>query len=1048
MGGGQRGPAIVPGDAEHSLLLQAVRHDPGIDLNMPKGRDRLSDQAIDDLTDWINLGAPWPADALLSDSVLHEVASGQWAFEPVRDQPVPEVDHRGWAQTPIDCFIFDRLQAEGLTPAAKADRRTLIRRATFDLTGLPPTPAEVEDFLSDPEPGAFARVIDRLLSSSRYGERWARHWLDLVGYAETDGNEYDPDKPEVFRYRDYLIEAFNIDLRYDTFLREHIAGDLIVPPRLNLDGSQLASPVATTFYWLGDVQNVPVDEALAVANQVERQIDVIGKAFLGLTLACARCHDHKFDPISTEEYYGLAGFIYSSKRVHRSINSPARNQGIADRLDELTKLRQEIDTRSRAVAFEKRRTSLSKTAEYMLAASDLIRKGNASNEAQIVRVARQQGLHAEQLRRWCDLYSNIEGKADPIFYPWTRLIDQPPEHFARRAATLGNTMASAQVQDLGSISGQQLFEDFEDDDFSNWFTIGPAFRDGLPRRIPLDLQGVMGDGFVSSGETSDALTGRLLSDPFVIPKQYINFLIAGGDFPDRACLNVMLFGQRIPELTATGEGTGEMRLVTFEVRNIIGRDARIELVDEVTEEGGWISVDQIFFSDEKPKLPQPLPNAVVTEFLQDPELQDLAGLAQRYEDALLNAVHLWGEELEKDPNIRRLADAGQEELRRFALGPGYPGVSSSEDDPQSDALLKLTELRRRLEALEDSFPRTATALIAADDKPLNIPVQYAGQPGNLGDVVPRGAPSCFGPSSSFDALQGSGRVQLADSIASADNPFAARVVVNRLWNYHFGRGLVSTPDNFGQQGELPSHPELLDYLAMRFIDSGWSIKEMHRLMMLSATYRQDNRRSTEAEQFDPNNRLLHHMPPRRLEAECVRDAVLYIADNLNQEMYGPSVQLHLTPYMEGRSLPKESGPLDGDCRRSVYLELRRNHLPPLLTSFGFPKPDATKGLRSNSASPTQALVMLNNEFVHQQAAAWASHVEAMPGDRLFRIRHIYEKALCREPDQQEINWADAFLAAQVQQYENQGNSADTSQRLAWADLCHIMFNLAEFMYVR
>lgn len=1046
--GGKRGPAIVPGEPDHSLLLQAVRHDLGVDLKMPKGRDRLSDQAIDDLTRWIELGAPWPKDAPAPGNSLEDESSGQWAFEPVRDRTIPEVDDRGWSQSPIDRFIFDRLQAEGLTPADKADRRKLIRRATFDLIGLPPTPDEVEGFLYDPNPGAFARVVDRLLSSPHYGERWARHWLDLVGYAETDGNEYDPDKPDAFRYRDYVIEALNIDLPYDTFLREHIAGDLVEPPRLNLDGSQLASPVATTFYWLGDVQNVPVDEALAVANQVERQIDVIGKGFLGLTLACARCHDHKFDPISTEEYYGLAGFIYSSKRVHRSINAPFVNHSIDQVVAEIPGLLQEINALSTAATVDHLQKVLDKTAEYMMAATGLLREGQASNKKQVDRVARNAGLKSSTLQRWCKYLSEADTKANPIFYPWTRLVDQPPERIAHRAASLGESMKGAQEEVLGEMQGQQVFEDFEDEQGGNWRSIGPAFGDGFEHNAPPDVQGVQGFGYASSRKLGDVPTGRLLSDPVIVPKPYINYLIAGGDFPNRACLNVIVFGQRLSQLTATGDGTGKMRLMTFDIRNLIGREARFELVDEVSDPGGWIAVDQIFFSDDEPKLPYAPPNSVVGEFLQEPGLQDLTELAQRYEDALLNVLQRWKDQIKRDPASQRLTDSGQEELRRFVLGPQNPFMSSAEVIVDETSRERLTELRRHLKALEDKLPRTATALIAADDRPVDIPVQFSGQPGNSGDIVARGVPDCFGASSSMDSVQGSGRTELANRIASAENPFTARVIVNRLWNYHFGRGLVATPDNLGLQGELPSHPDLLDYLATRFIESGWSIKAMHRLMMLSATYQQGNQLSPEAERIDPNNRLLHHMPPRRLEAESVRDAILHVADNLNREMYGPSVQLYLTPYMEGRSLPEGSGPLDGDRRRSLYLELRRNHLPPMLTSFDFPKPDTTTGRRPNSALPTQALVMLNNEFVHQQAAAWAARVEELPDDQRLRVRHIYERALCREPDAEELDWAEAFFAHQVQQYEDQGDRVDVSRQLAWADLCHIMFNLAEFMYVR
>jgi len=666
--GGDRGPAIVSGDAEQSLLLRAVRHDPEVDLKMPRGRDRLSEQEIDDLAHWIDQGAPWPADAPIVVSDANGDATEQWAFEPISDPPVPEVNDQGRAKNAIDRFIFQRLEAEQLRSSPAADRRTLIRRVTFDLIGLPPTPAEVAAFLADSSPGAFAKVIDRLLCSPHYGERWARHWLDLMGYAETDGHEYDPDKPDAFRYRDYVIESLNIDLPYDLFLREHLAGDLLARQRLNLDGSQLATPVATEFYWLGDVQNVPVDEALAVANQVERQIDVIGKAFLGLTLACARCHDHKFDPISTEEYYGLAGFIYSSQRVHRSINAPDREAAIEQRVAALRELRRNWSELTQSAVVSVQRKSLRTVAEYLLATTPLLHDGNSPESQAIERVAHDRGLDAGTLQRWTAFLSEAATNRDPVFYAWTRLDEESPKRLARRAAVLSESLTDIPRKILGEMPGQEVFDDFEQTSYEGWTALGHAFQGGPVLNIPPELMRVHGSSYASSGQLSHRLTGRLLSDPFVVSKRYINFLITGGDFPHRACLNVMVFGQRLPELTATGDGTGSMRLVSFDVRNLIGREARIELVDDVRGEGGWIAVDRIFFSDDEPQMPDPPPNSVVAAFLKRPGLQNSEDLAQRYEDALVAVLDQWHKRLDREPRLRKLDSEGEEQLLRFVIG--------------------------------------------------------------------------------------------------------------------------------------------------------------------------------------------------------------------------------------------------------------------------------------------------------------------------------------------------------------------------------------------
>ncbi|MDA2931102.1 DUF1549 domain-containing protein, partial [Acidobacteria bacterium AH-259-O06] len=362
--GGNKGPAIVTGNPDESRLLKAIRYqDP--DLQMPPGY-KLKDQEIADLTEWVKRGAPWPEHVKSKPEVTGkkefdlEERAEHWAFQPLKQQALPPVKNVDWPQSPIDYFILAKLEAQGLFPAKPTDKRTLLRRVTYDLIGLPPTPAEIEVFLADDSPQAYHKVVERLLGSSHYGERWGRHWLDLMRFAETDGHEFDQDKPNAHRYRNYVIRAFNEDIPYNQFAVEHLAGDLLEKKRLNLANSHLESPLGTGFYHLGEVLSRPVDSVRAKADRIDNQIDVIGKAFLGLTISCARCHDHKFDPVSTEDYYALAGFLHSSRVRQAAIDSP-------DRLKKNEAILKDLERTKHVIAAGIAKSAFTRIKDYLLA---------------------------------------------------------------------------------------------------------------------------------------------------------------------------------------------------------------------------------------------------------------------------------------------------------------------------------------------------------------------------------------------------------------------------------------------------------------------------------------------------------------------------------------------------------------------------------------------------------------------------------------------------------------------------------------------------------
>jgi len=849
--GGDGGPVVVLEDPPRSRLLDAVNYLG--ELQMPPD-GKLTDAEVTALSQWVERGLPWPSTAMPLDDVTSRGRS-HWAFQPVRKPPVPELRDTSWIDTPMDRFIWARLDGAGLRPSPEADRRTLIRRATFDLLGLPPTPDEVAAFTSDPSPDAYARLVDRLLASPRYGERWGRHWLDVARYADNKGYVFfeDAKYPWAYTYRDYVIEAFNADLPYDRFVLEQLAADQL--DRVNQRALRAMGFLTLGGHFMNNTHDI-----------LDDRIDVVTRGLLGLTVTCARCHNHKYDPISQADYYGLYGVFRSSYEptVPPLFETPAESETYQEFVAEMTKREQAlldfVTARHRDLVADARH----RAAQYLRAAQ--AQRGQPPADDFMLLVDKGD-LNPTMILRWQLYLEDPRQIHQRVWGPWRLLADVPPADFSARAQALLATRA----------------------DFN------PLVIDRLAAQPPQSMD-----------ELAD------------------------------------LYGEVLVE-------TNRQWAAHVEQASARSGEAPSSLPDFDAEE-----LRQVLYG---PDAPADAPLAMDWGFLS---LFPDRPTQEEYKK-LLKAVEEWS-----------------------ATGAGAP-------------------------------PRAMVLYDAAT--PYEPRIFQRGQPHRLGPYVPRKFLTLLEPDGR-PYTRGSGRRELAEAIIAPNNPLTARVVVNRVWMHHFGRGLVGTPSDFGLRSEPPSHPELLDYLAAELIEQGWSLKELHRQILTSATYRQQSVDRAEGLQADTANELLWKMNRRRLEFEPLRDALLFVADHLDGAMYGPAVDLF--------------GSATGPARRSVYGFIDRMDVPPLLTTFDFPNPIASSPQRVLTTVSLQALYLLNNPFCADCAQRLSERVTAR--DSVARIRELYGLTFAREPSLQEEAAAIEFLG--------EAPSADQWQRLAQGLL---MTN--EFMFV-
>ncbi|RMG36155.1 MAG: DUF1553 domain-containing protein [Planctomycetota bacterium] len=1063
LAGGESGPAAVPGKPDESLIISAVRYE---SFEMPP-RSRLPEGEIRILSEWIRRGLPWsnkvrtaaPPSRKPKKFPLAERVRSHWAWAPIHRPDIPQVRNTAWPLNAIDRFVLACLEQSGLRPAPQADRATLLRRASFVITGLPPSPEQVEAFVHDPRPtqDAFAEVVDHLLESPHFGEHWARHWLDLVRYAETLGHEFDYPIPHAWQYRDYVIRAFQQDVPYDQFLREHVAGDLLPHPRRHPTEGFNESIIGTAFWFLGEGKHAPVDVRKEETDRIDNQLDVFSKTFLALTVACARCHDHKFDAITSRDYYALAGFIKSTRRQTAYLDPHGRIATAQQRV---------LDGRRKAMQLWARSSIQPDTAASLariLLAADQVVAGASTPAA----AAERFRLPEQVIERWAATLKDRQSDhpSHPLFV-WRRVIgnsgDASPEQLADRWQQLQAELDQYRRRREEALRQTELLADF-DDGFDGWFRSGPAFANTGPAPQPTAEPLHAGHaaappGVVHSGLNGRKLCGALRSPDFIITKPTILYRVAG----ENARIHIVIDGYGFDVFNAllfrganinvkTG-GDFQWIRQAQDVSRYVGHRAYIELIDDGD---GWLAVDEIRLADARQAPPQPPATISLALAAGDPP-RSARELAERFAALAARGFRELADQwIQPSPAAtspeRSATDASSGRIEDAARALAAALVERSLW-PAGDAAFEAqwSRLLERSLRAAGEIPAPMRVPAAADGTGTDEFFLIRGNAHNAGEPVPRHfLEAISGPDQPrLKPEDGSGRLILAERMLDERNPFPARVMVNRVWHHVFGRGIVPTVDNFGVLGQPPTHPELLDYLADEFRRDGWSIKRLIRRMILSRTWQQATKGDPAAEAADPTNRLWHRALVRRLSGESIRDAILAVSGRLDPKQYGPPVPIHLTPFMQGRGRPRRSGPLDGNGRRSIYIEVRRNFLSPFFLAFDTPIPFTTIGRRNVSNVPAQALILLNDPFVVQQAELWGQRVAALGSLPLAdRIDRMYLRAFARRPTADERAAAEEFLREQAARFGLSDAQLAADPR-PWKELAHVLFNAKEFWFLR
>lgn len=817
--GGDSGPAIVPGAPEKSLLIKAVAYK-DLQLKMPP-TGKLSDDEIERLTAWVKMGAPDPRKALAPTEqrmtgIDFQEARRFWAFRKIQNSVPPAVKQTAWVRSPIDHFVLTQLESKGIKPAPPVDKHTWLRRVTFDLIGLPPSPQEIEAYLADTSAKAQDRVVDRLLSSPHYGERWARHWLDLVRFAETNGHEFDNDKLDAWRYRDYVIRALNEDVPYDQFVKEHIAGDLLPQKRLSADGGHWESPLGTGFYWFGEVLNSATDSVKSRADEVDNQIDVLTKAFLGLTGACSRCHDHKFDPIPTSDYYALAGFLHSTSVSEMVLDSPATVKQIGAARAKIATLNRQIEVLLKP-ALQDQVQSLN---SYLLAAAEVLGKKPGERDEAARTTARKRGLAEDLVSAWADRIEAAEKQPESLFYPYASVLDRmrrdekPSFDTAWRETrnALATAAAKSSVPTPRSGKGDVIFEEFETEGFPSWKVAGQAFGEGPAHRLAPNekLRDYLGQGLASSFGVSDQMVGSLTSKKFTMPKLFVHVLMGGSreeSKGEKARLRFTVVADGHKSLHLFPKGEAGLQWMTLRLTKEIGRQGYFEIVDRSTL--GHIVVDRIILSDAPEPPPQPSCSEIVS-LLRQEALHSLDDLAAAYQRLFFRALE---QGLENERFSTQVSPTGSLEYlagRQARLPVSIPAEKErSLRQKNSRSELEFRNLQAERDRLERGIPESVFGMNGTDEDPHDVRVHVRGNHKNLGEVAPRRFLQIIAGEKQDAVSEGSGRLQLAEWMVHSENPLTARVMANRIWKHHFGQGIVRSVDNFGKTGEPPTTPNCL-----------------------------------------------------------------------------------------------------------------------------------------------------------------------------------------------------------------------------------------------
>lgn len=916
--------AIVPGDSRSSEMIKRIlSDDPDFQMPPPHTNKILSDREKAILTKWIDDGAEWKP---------------YWAFIEPQAREVKGDD----GLHPVDYFMQSSQNEKGLHSAQQTNKYTLIRRLAYLLTGIPPTGDEISDFLANDKQDAYINLVDHYLASDRYGERWARHWMDLARYAEGKGHEFDYPVVGAWRYRDYLIRAFNQDVPYNDFVKEQIAGDLVQEPRVDPHTGLEQSHLGTAFLLMAEGKHSPVDIKEEEKIMIDNMIDVTSKTFQGLTVACARCHDHKFDPIPTTDYYSLYGIFESSRQCMTGASVMSGRSIAADSIENLRKA---------------------------------IRAITANHLSEEIAVPR------------------------PL------------------------PAAMHSTNEPSSNQAVQFIGDFRKGGLEGWYADGYAFGDanqlGEPKRGYTGGVEFHKEGLVSSKHYGMGVPGALRSPTFVVDKRYLWVRGSGRHAMIRVVSdNFQLIQNPIYGSIAKRVDSDAPQDYLLDLKMIEGHKAYVELL-----------VGEYHVKKGKNHYYHLPPDAWIEA--------SFACMLDSVADREVKPTELPSERIDKNEALKAWVNAAADPNEIQALIPYLDPISGPE------IALIWSKIDGHSERLRDT---TFIAGLTEGDRVLS-PVFVRGDHNILS---PEKVPHRF--FTAIDSAQhpfdetSSGRMEFANAIASRGNPLTARVMVNRIWHHLFGRGIVTTVDNFGLQGSIPSHPELLDYLALKFMDDGWSIKKLIKFIVTSHTFQQATVRDSITEKVDPTNIYLSHFPVLRLEAEAIRDGMLAVSGDLDLKMYGPSIPIFLTPFLNGRGKPPASGPINGYGRRSIYQAIWRNFLPPMMLTFDMPMPFSTFGRRSVTNVPAQSLTLLNDEFVIEQAEAWATRL--LDGGTNFEenITTIYLAAFSRKPTLDELENCKQFIVDQGGMHEFDPEQSLSSLKL-WAELCHSIFNMKEFIYL-
>ncbi|HTW65403.1 MAG TPA: PSD1 and planctomycete cytochrome C domain-containing protein [Bryobacteraceae bacterium] len=875
--GGGSGPAIVPGNPDKSLLIQAVRQTG--DLKMPQG-GKLKPEEVQTLVEWVKAGAPWPETkaAVVKASTGRVITPEQrafWSFQPLKEPAIPAVKEKSWAKTNIDRFVLAKLESKDMKPVSTADRKTLIRRVTLDLIGLPPTPEEVDAFVADKSPNAYEKVVDRLLASPRYGERWGRHWLDVARYSEDDVRGLDPKGrgympfEGAYVYRDWVIKAFNNDMPYGEFIKAQLAGDLLPEPLRDKDIAGTGILGEGPWWW---DQAEPVQGR---ADERNERIDMVTRGMLGLTVACARCHDHKYDPITQKDYYSLAAIFLNTTYHQYPSSSPAdmalweQQQKVIDDkedvLDDFMKTQSKLYSEMLA----------QKTSKYMVAAWQV----TGEPKKKVSEAAADQKVDPELLDRWI------------------KFLAKPPKHYSylkdwQDMVKCGGTLDQAQfLADNFQKLVLSVMRDEKDLEEENDIIKAKAGVRKKPRR----------DAYPNEFETQDQFC-------------------PGCDL--------------------------ELKTMPIEPTNLYLDMFAKDLDSE---------------SDERP----------------EPGLLSLRG---------------WDLE------------------RHFS----------------AEVTEHVAALRAEIDALKKAQVPYPFLHGAMDKKTMGtMHVNVRGNPHTLGDQVSPRFLAILSPSTPKPFTDGSGRLDLADDIVAS--PIASRVIVNRIWRWHFGSGIVETPDNFGKTGDPPSDPELLEYLANDFVKNGMSIKKLQREIVMSSVYQLSTDANAENAEKDGANRLYWRFNRQRLDAEAIRDSVLFAAGDLDlKKVGGPSTDFS-----------------DDNHRRTVYCKVSRYRLNNFLQVFDFPNPSFTAEQRFVTIVPLQRLFFMNSSFVYKQAQVFAKRIYD-EGSDAARIEKAYRVLFGRAPSEAETKAGLDFLQSHP---ETPGNQVAGEPTTAWNEYARVLLSSNEFEFV-